>query len=114
MHVRKFLHENEHVLLDEGVRENERACLQAQPAASKFVEYVGGREETANVRYACIPSATTTTTKYTVESCLAADSCFPNAVVFRRSLRLRERERMRASKCARERKRARRVRQVLK
>lgn len=73
--------------------ENERACLQTQPAASKFVEYVRGREETANVRYACIPSATTTTTtKYTVESCLAADSCSPNAVVFRRSLRLRERE----------------------
>lgn len=36
-----FLHENEHVLLDEGVQERERdrgVSLQAQPAASMFVE----------------------------------------------------------------------------
>lgn len=42
-----FLHENEHVLLDEGVQKRERerergASLQAQPAASMFVEYVWG------------------------------------------------------------------------
>lgn len=44
-HMHAFLHENEHVLLDEGVQERERergASLQAQPAASMFVEYVWG------------------------------------------------------------------------
>lgn len=50
-----------------------------------------GRGE-VNVCYVCMPSTTATTT--------AADSCSPNAVVFRRSLRLRERKR--ENECERE------------
>lgn len=77
-------------------KECERERQRGKPAGTAGCQYVCGVRRgggKVNVRYVCMPSTTTTT---------AADSCSPNAVVFRRSLRLRERKRESERESARE------------